>query len=111
MRYLLTVFLIAICLNSFTQIQKGKVIVDKFLASSIQDNPGGEDANRQVSVYLPYGYDNGKRYPVIYFLHGFTVDQTSYLDTFHIKDLLDEAISKGIIRPVIVVFPNSYTTF
>jgi len=46
-----------------------------FLAPSIQNNKGGEDANRRLTIYLPPEYDkSNQRYPTIYFLHSFASD-------------------------------------
>jgi len=40
---------------------------------SLQGNPLGSPAERELHVYLPPGYDQepGRRYPVLYFLHGY----------------------------------------
>ena len=75
MKYLLLIFCLFICLNfiSAQNTAKGKVIVEKFLAASIEGNHGGEDPMRRLTIYLPPGYDESKRrYPVIYFLHGWS---------------------------------------
>ena len=41
---------------------------------SLEGNLDNDPADRQVSVYLPpsYNRDVKRRYPVVYFLHGFT---------------------------------------
>ena len=41
---------------------------------SLDGNLGGNESVRKVSVYLPpsYAQEEGRRYPVIYLLHGFT---------------------------------------
>lgn len=74
MRTLLTVlFFILLSTRPFAQdLNKGKLITQKFLAPSIQGNPGGENPLRNLTIYLPPGYEQGtKRYPAIYFLHAF----------------------------------------
>jgi S-formylglutathione hydrolase FrmB len=40
---------------------------------SLEGNPLGSPAERELHVYLPPGYhqDPGRRYPVVYFLHGY----------------------------------------
>lgn len=104
-------FIIAGAVHS-QEIKKGKVIIQKFLAASVQNNPAGEDAMRRLTIYLPPGYDEGKQhYPVIYFLHGFTRNDSFYISQFHFDRLLDTAIASGNIHPVIFVIPNSYTQF
>lgn len=72
-------------------------------------NKGGESQDRKVTVYLPPGYaSSGKRYPVIYYLHGFMGTDSIYPA---MKDILDLAISKHKIRPFILVQSNQYTEF
>ena len=43
--------------------------------ASLAGNLSGDAADRKVKVYLPPGYatERRKRYPVIYFLHGFGI--------------------------------------
>lgn len=67
---------------------------------------------RSITVYLPPGYENStQHYPVIYFLHGFMLSDTLMVLFTQFNHLLDDAISTGRIRPVIVVFPNSDTRY
>ena len=90
----------------------GEVIVQEFLARSIQNNKGGEDAVRSISIYLPPDYNkNQDKYPTIYFLPGFTTDDTELFQWLELKKLMDKAIETKQIRPVILVVPNSRTKF
>jgi len=52
--------------------QEGKLVREKVHGSSLEKNVTGEETDRNVSVYLPPGYDGApnKRYPVVYLLHG-----------------------------------------
>lgn len=94
------------------EVLRGKVITETFLAKSIQGNRGGEDSMRRLTIYLPPGYDNSKkRYPVIYFLHGFPIDDSICMAEFRFQHLFDQAIASGQINPMILVLPNSYTRF
>ena len=48
---------------------------------SLEGNLQGNDAVRDVYVYLPPGYQSsGKRYPVLYFLHGYAVTADVYVE-------------------------------
>ncbi len=97
---------------SFGQNVKGTVIHVRFLATSIQGNPAGEDAMRRLTIYLPPGYSQIKqRYPVVYFLHGMYGEDSATMGDLEINNLLDTAISSKHIRPVIFVLPNSYTKY
>lgn len=114
MKQVLIISFLVLCLSSLSaqDTQKGKVIVEKFLAPSLQGNGGGEDPMRRLTIYLPPGYEESKqRYPVIYYLHGFLVDDSLMMYWNHINELMDTAILSGRIHPMILVMPNSDTKF
>lgn len=62
-------------------------------------------AEEQFQIYLPEGYDPGgaETYPVVYFLHGSTLNSTSYPC---LLDSMDALIEAGEIQPMIVVKPD-----
>lgn len=113
MKNIFLAILLLMVVTSYSQTSKeGKVVVQKILASSIQNNKGGEDPFRQVSIYLPPGYDeSSQRYPTIYFLHGFAVDDSLMFLYTGLKELMDKAICSGKIHPMILVLPNSDNLF
>jgi pimeloyl-ACP methyl ester carboxylesterase len=94
--------------NSICQIKSGRVQSFLIKAKTLQ-NSGGENPNRKVSVYLPPNYDSeGKRFPVIYYLHGFMgTDSISA----NMKMVLDKGISQQKIRPFILVIASHYTSY
>ncbi len=98
---------------AFSQAPKqGSVITQKIMAPSIKNNQGGEDPNRRLTIYLPPGYEKSKaRYPVIYFLHGFAVQDNEMMEWIGFKNLMDSAINGGHLRPSILVLPNSMTKY
>jgi S-formylglutathione hydrolase FrmB len=91
----------------------GRVVVTYLDSKLLRGNPGGENPRRRVSVYLPPGYEASpqKRYPVVYFLHGFTWNDSLIFNQDGMKMLLDEAIAAKQIRPIIMVVPNEQTRF
>jgi enterochelin esterase-like enzyme len=100
-----------IAINAVAQ-DTSKVETKKFIAPSIQNNKGGEDANRNLTIYLPPGYAKSKdRYPVIYFLHGFAVQDNEMMEWIGFRNLMDSAIKAGYLRPSILVLPNSMTKY
>ena len=114
MKQLLLIPVLFLFLNNLSaqNLQKGKVVVEKFLAVYIQGNRGGEDPLRRLTIYLPPGYDNSKqRYPVIYYLHGFLSNDSLMMAWFHFNDLMDTAIFRGNIQPMILVLPDSDDNF
>ncbi|GAB3588808.1 alpha/beta hydrolase [Hymenobacter daeguensis] len=91
----------------------GRVVVTYLNSRLLKGNPGGETPRRRVSVYLPAGYDASpaKRYPVLYYLHGFTWNDSLIFNKDGMKALLDQAIAEGKIRPFIMVVPDEQTRF
>ena len=104
----LTLALVAACLTSLlAQNVSGTIVYDSLYSKSLE-NKFGENPTRKLSVYLPPGYEkSGKRYPVIYFLHGFGGDHNFPRGI----ELLDYAIATRRIRPFIFVVPNEKTTY
>jgi S-formylglutathione hydrolase FrmB len=93
------------------QNSKGKIIVETINSPALR-NTGGENPVRSLTIYLPPGYDRTtNRYPVIYYLHGFSQSDSSTIASDHFDQLLDKAIATGKIRPAIVVLPNEYTLY
>ncbi len=79
----------------------GKVIEREMIKSRI--------LNKEVAytVYLPYDYETSNRtYPVVYLLHGYTDDNTGWLQFGEINRYADKAIADGIIPPMIIIMPN-----
>ena len=64
------------------------------------------------SVYLPPGYDEDERsYPIVYLLHGYTDDETGWLQFGEVDRYADQAINEGIIPPMIIVMPDAAVTW
>lgn len=94
--------------NFQTHAQGGKIVTQIIQSKALQ-NPGGENPNRRISVYLPPQYEqNNQRYPVIYYLHGFMgTDSISP----NMKMILDQGINARKIRPFILVIASQYTLY
>lgn len=61
----------------------------------------------KYTVYLPADYGPSERsYPVVYLLHGYSDDNTGWLQFGEINRLADKAIAEGTIPPMILVMPN-----
>ena len=55
-------------------------------------------ADLRFEVYLPRGYDtSGKRYPVVYFLHGLPSSDAAYRDVGFLERALDESGRTAIL--------------
>lgn len=63
--------------------------------------------DRRMTVYTPAGYErSGKRYPVLYLLHGMGGDENAWSELGRATQILDNMIARGQIEPMIVVMPN-----
>lgn len=94
----------------------GTVLRVKVHAKALEGNLEGDSPNRDVSIYLPPGYDSAphRRYPVLYMLHGFTNTDLSYFGpgaSTHIPTIADRTISAGTARELIIVTPNAMTRY
>lgn len=64
------------------------------------------------SIYLPDDYDTSHRlYPVLYLLHGWTDDETSWVQMGDMKRIADQAIQENIATNMIIVMPNAWETW
>ncbi len=110
------VFLISLASISQAQ-QLGHFERIKVPGPSLQGNLSGDDALRDVSVYLPPSYENSpdRRYPVIYLLHGYTDSDDRWFGLLgnhfvNVPNAVDDAWRNGAAE-MIIVMPNAYTRF
>ena len=63
--------------------------------------------DRRLTVYTPAGYEtDGKRYPVLYLLHGMGGDENAWTELGRASQILDNLIAQGNAEPMIVVMTN-----
>jgi enterochelin esterase-like enzyme len=79
---------------------------------ALEGNLEGDSPDRPVVVYLPpsYAKDITRRYPVLYFLHGYTATAEAYVKSLAVPDSIDRAIAAGA-REMIVVIPDAFTKY
>lgn len=68
-----------------------------------------EDIEKEAYIYLPAGYDESKKYNVVYLLHGIGGDVWEWgmtNDNSDVKKMMDNLIANGDIDPFIVITPN-----
>lgn len=96
-------FFMCVCCSVLAIAQPaGKVIETQTVKSAI--------LNKAVkyTIYLPADYASSDRYyPVVYLLHGYTDDNTGWLQFGEINRYADKAIADGTIPPMIIVMPNA----
>lgn len=110
---LFTFILLQVAFLVQAQVQEGTVVAEHISAPSLSlADESTETRTQRVTIYLPPGYhETDRRYPVIYYLHGFTWSDSLQIADDHFDELLDKAISHGVLRPTIVVMPNHHTEY
>jgi enterochelin esterase-like enzyme len=64
---------------------------------------------RRMLVYTPPGYETGTdKYPVLYLLHGGSIDEEGWTTMGKAHLILDNLIAAGKAKPMIIVMPNGY---
>lgn len=69
----------------------------------------GSEITKKANIYLPYGYDENKKYNVLYLMHGIGGDENEWgmaRSNSYVKSIMDHLIKNGEIEPFIVVTPN-----
>jgi enterochelin esterase-like enzyme len=61
-------------------------------------------------VYTPPNFDPNKKYPVLYLLHGYSDDVSGWTAVGNANVILDNLITAGTAKPMIVVMPLGYGT-
>jgi len=79
---------------------------------ALEGNLLGDSADRDVYVYTPPGYaTSGKRYPVVYFLHGYAVGAQVYVErVLNLPASVDTAMAAGADE-VILVMPDAFNRY
>lgn len=91
--------------------QQGKVV--QFDYTSYTYDAENRSMNKYAYVYVPYGYDTSdEKYDVFYVMHGHTGDVTTFIgdldDPRDMKNVLDNLIEKGEMKPMLIVFASYY---
>ena len=76
---------------------------------SLEGNLEGDSPDRNVMVVLPASYAKNpkRRYPVVYYLHGFAIDGRNFYNFMHVPEAVDHNAKAG--REFIVVVPDTLT--
>jgi len=95
---------------ALAQPPAGKLEQIRAHGAALDGNLSGDDATRDVFVYLPpsYARDKSRRYPVVYFLHGYTATAAAYVKFLGLPEAADAAIASGG-REMIIVLPDAFT--
>jgi len=96
---------------------KGRVQIETVSSIVLKDNPLGDPRRRDIPVYLPpsYGTARGRRYPVLYYLPGFTGTSRGALNynpwKENIVERFDRLIETGKAPEAILVIVDGFTAY
>lgn len=66
----------------------------------------------KYTLYLPADYETSqRRYPVLYLLHGYSDDETAWIQFGEANRVADKAIGSGEAPPMIIVMPDAGVTW
>ncbi len=66
----------------------------------------------KYSIYLPEDYASSKRkYPVLYLLHGYSDDDTGWVQFGEVKKIADKEIAEGRAPSMVIVMPDAEKTW
>ncbi len=108
---------VAVSAQTSSSSASGTVERVKVHGQGLEGNLEGDSPDRDVSVYLPPSYKTHpeRRYPVVYFLHGFTDSDAQWYGFrkhwINLPEVINKALASGASREMIVVTPNAYTRF
>ena len=93
--------------------RKGTVEHIKVHGKSLEGNLEGDSADRDVFVYLPpsYSREPNRRYPVVYFLHGYGVEAERYWNLMAVPETADRLSAAGTTHEMILVHPDAFTVY
>jgi len=104
MKLTLSIFLFVLLAFS-AAAQNGKVA-----ESLVFSSKSGTKMN--YSVYLPGDYTTSQRsYPVVYLLHGYSDDETGWIQFGEANRIADKGIAEGKFAPFILVIPDGKITW
>jgi enterochelin esterase-like enzyme len=91
---------------------KGSVEHIKVHGAALEGNLEGDSPDRDVVVYLPpsYAKSPNRRYPAVYFLHGYSVGVDAYLKMLQLPGIADSAVAAGA-QEMILVLPDANTVY
>ncbi|MXO60822.1 esterase [Altererythrobacter salegens] len=81
----------------------------KVHGASLEGNLEGNSPDREVMVVLPpsYGKEPNRRYPVVYYLHGFAIDGRNFYNYMNVPKAVADNAAQG--NEFIVVVPDTLT--
>ena len=118
-RFIYQLFLCSAIVVSIAQAQnsgtpsQGTVEKIKVHGKSLEGNLEGDSPDRDVLIYLPpsYAKEPNRRYPVVYFLHGYSLNAERYWNIMTVPEAADQDNVSVATREMILVHPDAFTVY
>lgn len=96
-----------VCITLPTSAQFGWGPQSKVETKTIQSKV--LDAEREYNIFLPLSYEQetGRKYPILYLLHGMMDTNKGWYERGHVKDVMDQLVASGEAVEMIIVTPNA----
>ena len=89
-----------------TEIKEGSIMDIEYESKAIATNVVGDKSLRKFYIYLPPSYETSeKKYPVVYFLHGYGDSPNGFLMSY--KNSLDKEFSNGAKEFILVALDGN----
>jgi enterochelin esterase-like enzyme len=97
-------------LAQLQQELKGKLERITVHGKSLEGNLEGDSPDRDVFVYLPPSYEreSGRRYPVVYTLHGYGLRAQQWVGFANVAGL-EKGLAAGTTKEMILVSPDAFS--
>lgn len=103
---ILLFFLLILSFQLTAFCQQGRVLESLTMESELLKGPV------KYSVYLPPDYDKSERsYPVLYLLHGYSGNETVWIQFGEVDRMADDAIKEGEVSSFIIIMPDGKTSW
>lgn len=103
-RFFVAIILLFCLVSGYSQ--SGKVIESLKFESKLVGYPV------KYTVYLPHDYETSTRsYPVLYLLHGYSDDETGWIQFGEANKIADKGIANGDFSSCIIVMPDGKVTW
>lgn len=103
----------SLCLATTALAAEGRLVEEVVHSAALEGNLLGDSPDRNVTVYLPPGYDDDPavRYPAVYLLHGYWASNRVWMGgeylSISIQAIADRLIEQGTMKPMIIVMPSA----
>ena len=97
----------------YETVREGAGTAEKFDYPSKDYAGDGTEVTKHAVIYLPPGYDGTGEYDVLVLCHGIggNENEWGFLNNYSVaKNVVDNLIVQGVIRPLIIVMPNGRST-